>query len=75
MRDSEPKFNFRKVPHPFDDLSRHGTDELIDSDHVDGFHVRCVNAMCAVLPLKKFEELGGQCAKDDNGNPLPVCIS
>eukprot|EP00041_Stephanoeca_diplocostata_P024069 m.602571 g.602571 ORF g.602571 m.602571 type:complete len:254 (+) comp22447_c0_seq2:1997-2758(+) len=50
----------------------HGTDELIDSDHVDAFHVRCVNAMCAVLPLKKFEELGGQCAKDDNGNTLPT---
>lgn len=33
-----------------------GQDELLDSDHKDTFHVRCLNAKCAIYNLDDYEE-------------------
>ena len=40
--------------------------QLLDSDHVDTFHVRCVNSKCVIHSLKDYEKLG----YDSSSTPL-----
>eukprot|EP00038_Savillea_parva_P000039 m.93758 g.93758 ORF g.93758 m.93758 type:complete len:236 (+) comp10016_c0_seq1:3271-3978(+) len=47
----------------------HGINEVLDSDHVDTFHVRCVNGKCTICTLEEYEQLG---AKGTSKPQLPV---
>mmetsp|Transcript_4491 Transcript_4491/g.11462 ORF Transcript_4491/g.11462 Transcript_4491/m.11462 type:complete len:240 (+) Transcript_4491:341-1060(+) len=52
-----------------------GEDELIDSDHVDTFHVRCVNSRCKILTMADYEAYWAGGHKVDTQVPVYFCRS
>lgn len=56
----------------------HGAEEVIESDHKDSYHVRCVNSKCNIISLPEYEALpmAKKKKKAVDGKPdLPVFFS
>lgn len=56
-----------------------GVEEVIESDHTDTYHVRCVNGKCKIVSLNEYENLPPNRKKksknDNSSSDVPIYFS